>query len=804
MHPARSILIFWTHAYLPLINRSPFLPLSLLFARGCIHSGRWPKKTNRKLINNNPTMRLEPKLVFPVLGLAMALSLSKAFAQTVPTPAVTDASKEAAITLPAFEISSEKDNAYVGTSALSSTRIAVDLSELPQSVKVFSNSFITAINPTMMSDILDYVGGGQNGALNWTAGRMNIRGFTGDADYMDGFAPTQGSTVDSIIYDRFEIIKGPSTIFLAADGSPGGIENKITKSPQATQSTTISAQTGLFDGNHLGLDTTGSLTSDHKLLYRLVAGERYWDMYYKNAYMHSFTMMPALSYQFSKDTKLELKAELVETNWPSYNGLPVDPRTGKMFDIPYDSSQDENAPYNWRHDNDRRVWGSFNSRLNDYVALSVRAMRAFDRADRFESITAPWNEGSRTWATASVAPTTYTGGAIPRPTTNDDAHTEYNDIQTDINFNYSGKGFNELFLVGAEDRDAPGRTETYSGNDSSSPWYPYAPGTPPVIVTSQTPSAYTETQSLFQRIYALETLKLFNDRLILNFGADRAKVFGSNFNYLTGAQTSYVPYTLFKNLVQWGAVVKVLPGISLFTGFNQNFAANGVGTYNGLTNTPLPAKLGEQHEVGVKMDFLNHAITANISYFDINQKNNTVPSFPLDPANPFILIPGVISRGFDADFSWKVDRNLYLIGSFANYAAKSILGPAVDGKFIQPGTGSVAHGSIPVDNTAEHTASLYSVYNFDEGSLKNVSLGVGANFQSKRAVTDGPNQVFWGYVPGRTIVDSNISYKYNSHIKYTVTINNLLNKKYIYSVRSENVQIPGTPFNIKFAVSYTL
>ena len=63
--------------------------------------------------------------------------------------------------------------------------------------------------------------------------------------------------------------------------------------------------------------------------------------------------------------------------------------------------------------------------------------------------------------------------------------------------------------------------------------------------------------------------------------------------------------------------------------------------------------------------------------------------------------------------------------------------------------------------------------------------------------------MFWGYVPGRTIVDASINYQYNKHIKYTITIDNLLDKKYIYSVRSENVQVPGTPINIKFAIAYT-
>lgn len=738
-----------------------------------------------------------------------AIAAPTLLAQEAPAPtdsSVAAAQKEEAVSLPAFEIQSEKDTNYVGTSSLSSTRVAVDLSELSQSVKVLNNSFLQAINPRMPSDLLDYVGGGQNGALNWTSGRMNIRGFTGDADYTDGFSPTQATNPAQVIYDRYEVIKGPSTIFLAADGSPGGIVNKITKSPLATPQTEITAQTGLFEGNDASIDTTGPITPDKKLLYRVIMDETYYNLYYKNAYLHRFTFFPQLSYQFNSNTKLELKGEIAQVNWPSYNGLPVDPRTGKMFDLPYDSTQDEAAPYNWRHDDVKRVWATFNTRPVEFMAFSVRAMNAVDRADRFESITAPWNEGSRTWATASVAPTTYTGGAIPRPTTNDDAYTAYRDLQSDVNFNFEEKYFKEYLLVGGEDRDQPGRTKTYSGNDSSSPWYPYAPGTPPVITTSTTPSAYTETQSLLQRLYALETLKLFDDRLILNYGASRAKVYGSNFNYLAG--TSFVPFTIYKNLIQWGAVVKVLPNVSLFTGYNQNFAANGVGTFNGVANSPLPPKLGEQHEVGIKSTWLDNRVTANVSYFDLNQRNNTVPSFPLDPANPNILIPGVISRGFDGDFSFKATSNLYFIASFANYSAKSILGPAVNGAtgatFIQPGTGHVAYNSIPVNNTAEQTESCYALYNFSSGSLKGLSIGLGENFQSKRAVTDGPNQVFWGYVPGRTIVDSSITYKYNEHIKYNVNIDNLLNKKYIYSVRSENVQVPGTPFNIKFSVTYSL
>ena len=148
------------------------------------------------------------------------------------------------------------------------------------------------------------------------------------------------------------------------------------------------------------------------------------------------------------------------------------------------------------------------------------------------------------------------------------------------------------------------------------------------------------------------------------------------------------------------------------------------------------------------------------------------------------------------------------MGSFANYSAKSLLGPAYNGltggTFVQPGTGHVAYGSIPVDNTAEQTESIYALYKITSGNFKGLQIGIGENYQAKRAITDGPNQVFWGYVPSRVVVDSSINYEFSKHIKYTLTIDNLLNKKYIYSVRSEDVIVPGTPINVKFSVTYSL
>ena len=205
---------------------------------------------------------------------------------------------------------------------------------------------------------------------------------------------------------------------------------------------------------------------------------------------------------------------------------------------------------------------------------------------------------------------------------------------------------------------------------------------------------------------------------------------------------------------------------------------------------------------GIKGEFLNRRLQVNVSYFDIKQTNNTVPSYPLDPLNPNVLVPGVISRGFDGDASWQVNSNFYLMGSFAWYEPKSILGPAVSGLYVQPYYKRAVTGSIPVGNTAKRTSSLFSLYRFTSGGLKGLEVGLGYNYLCERAITDGPNQVMFGYVPGRVLVNSSITYKASRSITYTLNLDNLTNEKYIYSVRSQNVIVPGQAFNAKAGIEY--
>src|SRR5213078_1264182 len=107
----------------------------------------------------NPSPNLMKPHALSVRVLVALVAPCSLFAQA--TPPAADTTKEEAVQLPAFTISSETDTGYVGKSALSSTRIAVDIADLPQSVKVLNNSFVKAVNVFNAADVLNYTGGAQ-------------------------------------------------------------------------------------------------------------------------------------------------------------------------------------------------------------------------------------------------------------------------------------------------------------------------------------------------------------------------------------------------------------------------------------------------------------------------------------------------------------------------------------------------------------------------------------------------------------------------------------------------------------------
>ena len=759
-----------------------------------------------------------------------------AYSQTAApaAPAAANPSSGEVVSLPEFNVSSEKDTSYLGSEALSTTRIGVPLADLSQSVTVLNRALIDQIDPTIIAKSLIYVGGAQTGTINWSVDRLMIRGFVGEGDYVDGFRTQTDRNTDENIIDHVELIKGPSAIFIGNTANTvGGVLNKISKSPTDYDVGTLTVQVGLFDANRADLDIGGPITADHKLMYRLLLNRQDSRGYYDNTYDNRFAITPMLAYKFSSDTEAWIKFERFDSHYSSYNGLPIDGQTANGLPmgaggiaIPGVTNQvlginpkvnlSENEPVNWRLDQFWRLWGQFTSRLNDHAAIRLAAFDSADYQRRVESIISPAIGGGGGSITTPGGVLTYVPSYdvgptfIPGTTLLNRTVTAINpdyqprrEVQNDYVFNFDTWMVSHKLLAGFDAIDFPETTKTFSTIGTTSainPYNPVFPGTISVNVAQSPAPSYLDQNQTFEKVYALETASFLKNRVILSYGAVRNRVdLGrtvTSFNNVTNVTSvATVPdQVLYKNLTQFGLLVKPIDNVSLFYGETQNFANNGFDATNHLQ----PPQIGQQHEVGAKTTWLDGRITANVSYFDVKQLNNAVNSFPQTSPPSNVLVPGTVSRGFDGEWTAKVTSDFDLIGAFSDFKAHVPL-PAPYNLIHQPGD-NIIHTDLPVNNVAQRTLAVSGRYKFSR-LVKGLSAQIGVNWLDKRAITDNTNEEFYGYLPQRTLVDGMIQYD-TPKIRYQLNIDNVFDTTYIYASRSNQVIVPGTPTNLRFSVTY--
>jgi iron complex outermembrane receptor protein len=805
-----------------------------------------------------PSRSLRPQLCrwISLPAAALLLATSPLASLRADTPA---AAPSETVKLPEFSISSEKDTSYTGTSALSTTRSGVELADLAQSVTVLNRAFFNDFKPSIIAHTLNYVGGAQTGTINWSVDRFMLRGFVCEGDYVDGFRTQTDRNTDINIIDHVEIIKGPAAIFIAnAVNTVGGVINKVSKSPTDYNEGALTVQWGMWDANRADLDIGGPITADKKLMYRLLINRQQSTGYYDHTYDDRTSIVPMIAYKFSDNTQVWLKFESFDCHYSSYNGIPLDgrnyttvgqPTAPVIAAIPRKWNIDgEDTPLNWRTDNFWRLWGQFTTRPTNWLAIRLAAFDSQDKQRRVESIlstvTIPETVNINGTPTVIQVPgyqiagptitqngvvspvkgTPYTGPGtlLPRTTTaiNGDNQPR-EELQNDYVFTFDTWIASHKLLVGTALVSYPEDTRTYSNSGTSTatsssidPFNPpYKSGAADSVSVNfnQPPTAFNHiNKQTFAKIYGLETASFLKDRVIANWGFTRSRYdiarTQNNYNQVTQSATadSVFPESIaYKNLVQYGLLVKPLKNISVFYGDSRNFAFNGYGTLPNSTQQVLLAPTqGRQREVGIKSTWFDNRLSVNVAYFDAFSINNTVPSFPQTSPPTFTTLGRESSRGFDGDWSFAVTKNLYLLGSFAYFKAHADVEttPIPFNQILQPYDG-LAHNSIPVGNVSEHNASLWVRYLFTEGALKGLSLGLGGDYLAKRAIVDNNNNVFFGYVPARTILNTSISYTIKNFV-VQLNVDNLLDKKYIYAARSELVIIPGEPLNASVSVTY--
>ena len=258
----------------------------------------------------------------------LALCAQAASAQTVATPA--EAKKEEVVTLPTFSITETPANAYVSKQALSGTRVAMNIQDIPQTVSVVTSQLIQDTLGQRIIDVAKYVTPIVESTIAY-GDRYQIRGFQVSHEFIDGMEISgldgYSNSLAAYNIERIEIIKGPNAI-LVPGGTAGGQINPITKSPIMKDQASVTLELAQYFGNAISTDINRIVSGKHGIAARVVAA--YWDSkgYQMYNFRKGYMFAPSLSWQLSPTNKLTAKLEVMDVKQEAAMNLPMDPSIG--------------------------------------------------------------------------------------------------------------------------------------------------------------------------------------------------------------------------------------------------------------------------------------------------------------------------------------------------------------------------------------------------------------------------------------------------------------------------------------------
>ncbi len=780
------------------------------------------------------------------------------WAQTAAAPAST-AKQEETITLPQFTITENPSNPYQSQQALSGTRVAMNVQDIPQTISIVTSDLIQDSGAFRMLDAAKYVTPVVESTLPVGGDRYTIRGFQVSHEFIDGMVISgeDGYSMSIAPYniERVEILKGPNAI-LVPGGAPGGQFNPITKSPIMRDQQSATLELSQYFGNAISTDINRVLGKD--MAARFVAALWDNDGYQRNSFRKGYMFAPSIAWQLSPTSKFTLKAEFVQNREiPGFN-QPIDPANGSdgyatiARGLPRDWSFSGGENYDHRHRRTDRITAELFTTLNDHVTsrlmLSADHILREDQGGTSASIFFPNGTGGYvafnptrnpftgkyepgvTWTvdnSGTNAVATSTNTPIPDPSTwiyrriNGSDHLYYNEAH--LRNDYAGKFDTQYFksttVAGVAANFSKTKWKSYIGvsqgpdvpnnNINSISYIPLVfPEPNPTIGGSNKTAKLEEMQG-----YVFETLSAFDNRLIISGGASRY------FGQLTRTDNTGVgaigdrTLSITSNATSLGAMVKPIKEVGLF--FGHNTSGESMPGSLSAGNPGLKPTNGKQDEYGIKTSWLKDTLTLSWAHFEIAQTNFAVPNSEYyvlvsqgnqAAANllPTSTFADVSSKGWELEGSYSFNRNFTVLGNYSDY------------KIRQP-TGVRFRG------TPDKIFGIYGDYRFTEGSLTGFGVNLGidyksdmvgenasgytttkplANAPSYAGVPQGfvPNQATYKYA-GRTLVNLGFSYRAKEWTA-RVQVENLTDKDYVKASGSRTALVEGDPRFVRGSITY--
>ncbi|HZP77586.1 MAG TPA: TonB-dependent siderophore receptor [Pseudolabrys sp.] len=651
---------------------------------------------------------------------------------------------------------------YRALTSVSATKTGTPIEQIPQSVTVLPRAVIEDQQPQSQNEIFRNVSGVSGMPSNEFLGyAYKVRGFPADR-YVDGLPNYYdgGDIVSLTNVERIEVLKGPAGIlYQAGIGPVGGIINVVSKLPTATPSYQAGITAGGYSLWNPWFDINQPLNKNGTALFRMTGDfERSRD--YVDVIEHGrYSFNPTLRFDNHDGTTFTLQGGFSQRRFQAYNGLPgagtVD--TSVFTVRPNLFPADPNLPKSTITYNG--VTARFEHEMSDTwsmnAATRVSQLRMTDYNQYFGD-----GLGDATKSPRPVFGSTFAvlNGYFP---------LDVQELSSNVNVvakSTIGPAEN-VFLFGADYdtvHDKISFDTAFAGLvDLSNPTFP--------TYSIPSASAFNSNNRYENSGLTAQLQSTLWERLHLLAGVRFGHVRIHSVDY-----TNATDFTTdeWKPLPRLGTVLDLVPGISVFADYSEGM--RGVPFFKS-SSAPRP-ELAQQLEGGLKL-VLPSGFTSTVSYFTI-ARENVVTALPGSPGVA-TQVGAERSKGIDIDLTWQPLPGLSILASYAHINAY-----VVNDDVYLPGK--------IVDRVPRDSGRLWANYKFQNGLLRDISIGGGFYAASSQAVSLDNTY----FTPGYVTFDAKIGYE-TKQWALALVGKNLTNRHY-YEPFPSGVGLisPGQPLTV--------
>ena len=657
---------------------------------------------------------------------------------------------------------------YHATRSASATRTDTSIHETPQSISVVSKDVVEDLGATRLQDALDYAGG--VGRANNFGGQglttFTVRGFTTGEFYRNGFPINRGypNMPDANTIERLEVLRGPATM-LYGRGDPGGTFNVVSKQPLAERTVTLGSQLNDQGMKRGTLDASGPLDEEGRLAYRLnVVGEG-GDTFRDHVETERYGVTPVITWQATDDTKVTFEGDFMRNNHPLDRGLTRFPnQRGTPSRDTFWGDKDAGK----LHNDNNMAQLRFEHALSDNWTLGG-GFQWLDGSLKGNAIEAngPGSLGAD-------------GRTLQRNFNYRKLEWTDKDYQLNLTGHFSTGGFDHTLLTGIEYEDYDYKS-IIQRSSAAAGTYPidifdpvYGQPRPALTRTPTHDKENLKTYAAFvqDQVALTERLKVLAGARFERFEHDYQNYVGKSWQAADNAVTPRV-----------GVIYDLTDTVAVYADAARSFKPNTGASREGGGFAP---EKGKSYEMGIKWEALDRQLSVDAAIYQI-EKKNVLTTDPVD--NTFSVAAGQVrSRGFDLNVAGNLTPEWRVIGGYAY----------VDAVVTRDNT---LRSGTRLMNIPRNSFSLLNVYEFQDGALKGLGLGVGGKYVDQRAGQTA-NTAF--SMDAYTVVDLLGYYKVNEHVRLNLDVKNLFNREYEEGAFGNIYAYPGAPRTVQVGIAYTL